>query len=214
MNRACEPELLDSLPHDHPDAAHNRRDLRIINAFMRNRAWFARTLPRLLRPGERVLEVGAGTGEMGAALHAQGLPVDGLDLWPRPGRWPPGCAWHQADLRSFGGYGAYAAVIGNLIFHQFKPGELAALGAALRHGPRVILACEPLRRELSKRMMSVMGPLLGANFVTMHDARVSIDAGFVGAELPAALGLLPPAWDAPCGATVMGAYRMAAVRRP
>jgi hypothetical protein len=55
MNRALEPELLDSLPHDHPDAAHNRRDLRLINGFMRNRAWFERTLPGVLRAGERVL---------------------------------------------------------------------------------------------------------------------------------------------------------------
>ena len=84
MKRTCEPELLDSLPFDHPDAAHSRRDLRIVNGFMRSKAWFRKTLPGLVRPGETVLELGAGTGELGGDLNSRGIPVDGLDLWPRP----------------------------------------------------------------------------------------------------------------------------------
>ncbi|HEY1848366.1 MAG TPA: hypothetical protein VGG37_04125, partial [Opitutaceae bacterium] len=138
MNRACEPEILDSLPHDHPDAAHNRRDLRIINAFMRNRAWFRRVLGTHAQKGEPILEVGAGTGEMGTALGRAGFAVDGLDLWPRPPGWPAGRAWFQEDLRTFGGYGAYPVVIGNLILHQFKDGELAGIGRVLRSSARVI----------------------------------------------------------------------------
>lgn len=213
MNRACEPELLDSLPHDHPDAVHSRRDLRLVNIFMRNRAWFARILPPLLRPGERVLEIGAGMGEMGFSLNGQGLPVDGLDLWPRPAEWPAGREWHRADLLSFGGYGAYPAVIGNLIFHQFTGPELAALGATLRRSCRLIIACEPRRRRLSQTLIAALAPLLGASHVTLHDARVSINAGFIRDELPAALGLDDGSWDYSCRTTPLGALRMVAVRR-
>jgi len=214
MKRVCEPELLDSLPFDHPDAVRNRRDLRLVNGFMRNRPWFRRTLPPLLRPGETVLELGAGQGELGRELIGDGVLLDGLDLWPRPAAWPPARPWHCTDLLAFEGYSAYPVVIGNLIFHQFTEQELGRLGARLRARARVIVACEPLRRRLSQRMMAAIGPLLGANHVTLHDSRVSIAAGFIGTELPLALGLDDGAWDYSCSETVPGACRMVAVRRP
>jgi len=50
--RSCQPELLDSLAPDHPDAIHSRRDLRIVNRFMRNLTWFERTLSGLVRPDD------------------------------------------------------------------------------------------------------------------------------------------------------------------
>jgi hypothetical protein len=213
MNRACEPEMLDSLPHDHPDAVHNRRDLRIINRIMRNRAWFQRTLPRVLQPGERVLEIGAGMGEMAMRLNQAGVPVDGLDLWPRPAAWPAGREWHVADLKTFGGYGAYPAVIGNLIFHQFNEAELAELGERIRRTARVVVACEPERKRFFQTVIAKVGPLLGANHVTLHDARVSIAAGFLGDELPRGLGMTEDEWDYSCITTALGASRMVAIRR-
>jgi hypothetical protein len=214
MLRACHPELLDSLPPDHPDAIHNRRDLRIINRIMGNRGWFERTLPRLLLPGDRVLELGAGTGEMGLALIRRGIPVDGLDLWPRPGNWPAEREWHTANLNTFSGYGAYAVVIANLILHQFTAMELSSLGGKLQLSARVILACEPERRRASQVLMGAIGPLLGANHVTLHDARVSIEAGFKGEELPDFLGLDAEDWLFSCRTTAGGALRMVAVRKP
>lgn len=213
MLRVCLPELLDSLPPDHPDALHNRRDLRLVNGLMRNHAWFERTLPPLLRAGETVLELGAGTGEMALKLIARGIPVDGLDIWPRPAGWPDGRAWHASDLRSFDGFGSYPAVIANLILHQFKDAELAALGAELRRTARVILACEPQRSAVSKVATAALGLFLGANYVTTHDARVSVMAGFRGDELPRLLGLADGAWRCSCRATALGANRMVAVRR-
>jgi hypothetical protein len=213
MKRTCEPEILDSLPFDHPDAIHNRRDLRLINGFMRNKAWFRRVLPRVVRPGEPILEIGAGTGEMGLSLIDAGLHVDGLDLWPRPSAWPAGRRWHRDNLNLFSGYAAYPVVIGNLIFHQFTEDELSALGAMLRQSCRVIVANEPYRRRLSQTMMALVAPLLGANHVTLHDARVSIAAGFVGDELPDALGLDDGEWEYTCTETAPGALRMVAVRR-
>ena len=214
MPRTIEPELLDSLPHDHPDAQHNRRDLRLTNRIVGTHRWLARTLPPLLRAGERALELGAGTGELGQRLIGAGMAVDGLDLWPRPADWPGERQWHVADLRSFDGYGPYAAVFGNLIFHQFSDHDLAILGAQLRRTARVIVACEPGRRRLSQILYGTLSPLFGANHVTRHDAHVSIAAGFRGAELPTTLGLNQAEWEIQSGTSLLGLYRLVAVRRP
>ncbi|MCX6951532.1 MAG: class I SAM-dependent methyltransferase, partial [Verrucomicrobia bacterium] len=154
MLRTLHPELLDSLPPDHPDALHSRRDLRWINRVMGNHRWFVRTLPPLLRAGERALELGAGTGELGARLTARGAAVDGLDFVPRPAGWPDRAAWHLGDLRAFSGYQGYAAVLANLILHHLTDPELAALGATLGRTARVILACEPRRSAASQRLFA------------------------------------------------------------
>jgi hypothetical protein len=213
MQRTLQPELLDTLPPDHPDALRNRRDLRLTNQVIGNHRWLERTLPPLLRAGEKTLELGAGTGELGAVLRRRGVAVAGLDLWPRPANWPVEMAWHRDDLRTFDGFANYAAVIGNLIFHQFSEIELAALGRKFRAHARVILACEPQRRRVSQLLYGTLAPLFGANHVSLHDAHVSIAAGFRETELPRALGLDRNEWDIHCTSTTLGAYRMVAVRR-
>ncbi|MDB6127794.1 MAG: hypothetical protein JWM35_1690, partial [Verrucomicrobia bacterium] len=167
----------------------------------------------LLSANDRVLELGAGTGELGQRLAGNGLAIDGLDLWPRPADWLATQGWHRANLLDFPGYAPYTAVIGNLIFHQFTEEELSALGKKLRTHARVILACEPLRRRFSQALFSVFGRALGANRVSLHDARVSIAAGFRADELPRALGLAPSEWECRCFTTALGAYRLIAVRR-
>lgn len=214
MQRILQAELLDSLPPHHPDALHNRRDLRLTNQVIGNYRWLERTLPPLLRPGEALLEIGAGTGELGLRLERRGVPMAGLDLWPRPGNWPPGRAWHCEDLRTFTGYGAYAAIVGNLIFHQFSDSDLAALGEKLRRTARVIVACEPYRRRVSQVLYRTFAPLFGANHVTLHDAHVSIAAGFRNVELPRHLGLNRDEWRIECSWTMLGLYQMTAVRIP
>lgn len=213
MQRVLQPELLDSLPPEHPDAQHSRRDLRLTNRIMGNHRWLTRTLAPLLCTGETVLEIGAGTGELGQQLAARGLAVDGLDLWPRPEDWPAARAWHLADLRTFASYDRYPAIVGNLIFHQFSDAELASLGATLRRTARVIVACEPARRRVSQALFATVASLLGASRVTHHDAHVSIAAGFNGDELAQRLGLDSPAWEVRCSTTALGAYRMVGVKR-
>lgn len=213
MPRTLQPELLDSLPPDHPDALHSRRDLRLINRIMGNHRWFSRTLPSLLRSGEAALELGAGTGELGHRLAASDVTVDGLDFVPRPSAWPGSRAWHVSDLRAFAGYGRYAAVLANLILHHLTDAELAALGAKLACTARVVVASEPTRSRTSQRLFAFVSPLFGANHVTRHDARVSIAAGFRDDELPRLLGLNPAEWDCQCTTSTFGAYRMVAVRR-
>ena len=212
MQRTLQPELLDSLPPDHPDALHNRRDLRLTNLVIGSHRWLERTLPPLLRSADRVLEIGAGTGELGRRLGRHGIRVAGLDLWPRPAGWPADWEWHRADLRDFAEYPDYNVVVGNLIFHQFSSDELRELGGKLRHAARVIVACEPHRRRLSQVLYRTFAPLFGANQVSLHDAHVSIAAGFRDAELPGFLGLNPGQWSIRCRATMLGAYHMVAVR--
>ena len=212
MERTVQPELLDSLAPDHPDAVRNRRDLRLTNAVMGNPRWFSRTLPALLRSAEHVLDLGAGTGELAHRLNRAGLATDGLDLWPAPAGWPAGRAWHRTDLQHFDGFASYPAVIGNLIFHQFNANELKRLGRRLDTGTRLILASEPARRRRSQVLYRTLAPLCGANHVSLHDAHVSIAAGFLGRELPDLLGLDPAHWNIHCSTTFIGAYRMIAIR--
>ncbi len=212
MKRELQPELLDSLPPDHPDALHNRRDLRLTNRVLGNYRWIAGALSDQPRPPGKVLEIGAGMGELVAHLAARGIATDGLDLWPTPAGWPTDRRWYRADLLTFGGYADYPVIIGNLIFHQFTDHQLAELGGNLSRSAKVIIACEPLRRRSSQVLFATIAPLLGANHVSLHDAHVSVAAGFRGDELPQMLGLTQPRWDCRCYTSMLGAYRMVARR--
>ena len=214
MPRLLQPELLDALPPEHPDARHSRRDLRLINLFMGNHRWLARVVAGAVHDGERILELGAGDGVLACRLAGAGRTVDALDLAPPPPGWPAGLAWHNANLLNFSGYGQYHAVIGNLIFHHFSDAELAALGRSFRDAVRVIIACEPARRKFSQQLFALVAPVFRANRVTLHDAHVSIDAGFDGDELPQLLGLDPARWNWRCRTTRHGACQMVAVRLP
>ena len=78
----------------------------------------------------------------------------------------------------------------------------------------MIVAAEPARRRISQVLFRAIAPLLGANYVSLHDAQVSIAAGFRAEELPRALGLDRGGWDVRCTTTALGSYRMVAVRRP
>ena len=205
-------ELLDRLPAHAPDAIHSRRDLRWINGAMRNRAWFRRELPGLVRPGERVLEIGAGDGAFARGLRSRVPQYDGLDLGPRPADWPATAQWHQIDVRRFGGWDEYPVVIGNLIFHHFPAEALVGLGTAIRRHARVFAASEPLRGRRFQLLFAALCPLIGANHVTRHDGRVSIAAGFAGNELPRLLGFDGPDWSYRVHSTPLGAYRVVAVR--
>jgi len=213
MSRTIHPELLDTLAPEHPDAVRSRRDLRFINWFMGNHRWIARHLPRRLRPHERVLEIGAGTGELSERLRTAGISTAALDFVPPPENWPPNSAWHQADLKSFEHYTDYPVIVGNLIFHHLNDDELAELGARLANSARLIVACEPIRRRFSQFMFRVIGPVFGVSHVTMHDGLVSIAGGFARDELPQALGLTNSDWAIEHSSSAFGGYRMIATRR-
>lgn len=208
--RIVTPEILDQLPPGDPAALHNRRDLRIINRAMGNERWFQRTLRAHLRPNDRVVELGAGTGELGRLLAGIAPTIDGIDRWPRPEAWPANGNWHQVDLLTFKDWSDYSVAIGNMIFHQFDARELRKLGMQLAENVRTIAACEPARRRRFQWLLAAICPLIGANHVSRHDGRVSIAAGFLGDELPMLLGLNRTTWRWGVTTTPLGAYRFVA----
>jgi len=227
LPRRVQPEILDSLPPDHPDAVHNRRDLRFFNGLMGNYRWFARVLGTHLRPQDRVLELGAGEGDLGRYLHRQVYQeraqqvcaptvstkaiYSGLDLWPRPKDWPAIWSWHRDDLTTFPGYAEPSVIFGNLILHQFEDDVLRALGRKWREHARLLVFCEPARSQLHLAQLP-LARLAGINYVSRHDARVSIHAGFRSNELPQLLGVNTPPWRMALHQTFLGAYRLVAVR--
>ena len=64
MKRIVQPELLDALPADDPCAIWSRRDLRRVNAWMRNHAIMARALRTAVNgcPPKQITDLGAGDG--------------------------------------------------------------------------------------------------------------------------------------------------------
>ena len=214
MQRRLEPELLDSLPPDDPAALHSRRDLLLVNRVMGNALWFEATLARVVRPGERVIELGSGTGDLAARLRRITPLIDGIDRVPPPPYWPATAHWHQTDILTFTGWDTATVVIGNLILHHFDNATLRTLGTAISQHARVLIFSEPTRKRRNQWIWNLAAPLCGANYVTRHDGRVSIAAGFLGDELPHALGLDPAVWRWSISHTWQGAYHLIAERRP
>ena len=212
--RTVQPELLDELEADHPDALRNRRDLRFINRLQGNFAWIAAQLKKYAKAGEGIIEPGAGQGDLGNFLMRadllNGHNYAGLDLWPRPLDCPREWTWHREDLLAFQNYSQSPVVIANLILHQFEDAELRLLGERLRHSSRLIIASETLRARRSRLGFSLLYPLM--NHVSRHDGSVSIEAGFRHNELPDLLGLCAPQWKVSVTESLLGTYRMLAIR--
>ena len=83
MKRIIEPELLDELPPGDPHAAGSRRDLRRLNAWMRNHAIMANALQTAVNgraPGH-IVELGAGDGDfllrVARLVTGNGAPASG-----------------------------------------------------------------------------------------------------------------------------------------
>ena len=214
MQRRVEPELLDTLPADDPAAQRSRGELRLINDIMGNHRHLAREVRRYIRPGWRVLELGAGDGTFGTRLMADGIcrpqEITGFDLAPRPATWPKEAAWVQDDV--FAREIPPAEIVTtNLFLHHFTNEALARLGSRLPAECRVILAREPARRRRHLAQGALLSGFALLSRVTRHDMQVSIRAGFLGDELPRALGL--GGWKCETSTTFLGAYQMCAQRK-
>lgn len=214
MTRIVRPEILDSLPADHPDALASRRDLVRINQLMGNYKWFENVFCPKCICRSHCLEIGSGGGELALRIINKKCccTYTAVDFSPEPNDWPGNAYWHQSDIFNYSGYATAEVIIANLILHHFEDSKLAELGRIIQKNPiRKIVANEPARRS-SHKLKILAGKLIGFNQVTRHDGCISIDAGFRGDELPNALGLDPNQWIWKTEETLMGAYRMIAER--
>jgi hypothetical protein len=197
MNRIVEPELLDTLPPDDPRAVRSRRDLRRVNAWMRNYAIMTRALEKNWNgPAPRqITELGAGDGDFLLAVAKKISPrwpdvkVTLIDLQKNVS---------AETLTAFARLGWCAEavvadvfdcpqieteiVIANLFLHHFEDARLSELLQKISTRAKLFVAVEPFRFAhpfLCSRLLW----LIGCNAVTRHDAAVSIRAGFSGQEI-------------------------------
>ncbi len=214
MNRLVEPEMLETLAEDDPGAIQSRKDLLLVNGIMGNHRWIMRELRQRIRPGWRVLELGAGDGALSQKLIQRGIcqpaQISALDLASRPTDWPAEAAWHQRDLFAETLPDA-EVIIANLFLHHFEEAQLAELGKRLPSTARLILAAEPARYRFHQIQGGLFCRLMRLHFVTRNDMMISIRAGFRGDELSQALGL-DPEWTSTSRCGAFGAYQWEAIR--
>jgi 2-polyprenyl-3-methyl-5-hydroxy-6-metoxy-1,4-benzoquinol methylase len=211
LARRLEPEWLDTLPSDDPDAIGSRRDLHRINTLMLQTGIMRRALTEGCgpRPPRTLLEIGAGDGTFmlrvarRLAPHWPDVRIVLLDRQPivtaqtrdafRAIGWTADIV--TADVFDYLEHlpATFDVVAANLFLHHFSAVGLTRLFAMAAPATRVFVACEP-RRAGRALGASRMLWAIGCNRVTRHDAPASVRAGFAGDELS---GMWPAraAWD-------------------
>ena len=209
MERIVEPEILDGLPADDPEARRSRRDLRLLNALMGNERWLARQVAAHPEAAARgVVEAGAGAGSLAARL-VERFPVKAVDLAPRPLGMPQSVEWLAGDLFSLMDEVGGGLLVANLFVHHFDGSLLERFGEWAR-GFEVVCLCEPWRSGLAHGLGRFMHPWL--NRVTRHDMHASIRGGFLKGEMPRLLGLDGGGWEWRESIDLRGALRLVARR--
>jgi hypothetical protein len=201
--RSVEPELLDQMAADDPRVVRARRDLKRLNAVILQTGIMVRLLAQYWGDGRprTILDLGAGDGTFMLSV-ARRLAA----------RWPGVTTTlldrqnivSQKTREAFGALGwkvetvaadvfAYLEQIKNsgvdiittnLFLHHFEPEALARLLALAAPSSRLLVACEPRRNKFALRASRLLW-VIGCNEVSLHDAIVSVRAGFSGEELSA-----------------------------
>lgn len=215
--RRISDEILDHLDPQDPDAIQSRRDLRKFNFIQGNYRWFAKCLRESLSrcPNAHIVEIGAGDGGLGAYLDRQKVindevRVTGIDLAPRPDAWPCSWNWIQGSVFEVNLGTPATHIIASLTLHHFYHEELKNLNRLIGPDTVGIFASETFRSRIAMGLLP-LARLMGINYVTRYDARVSLEAGFRDMELPEQLGL-PEPWEVVVNTSPLGSYRMDARR--
>jgi hypothetical protein len=198
VQRVIQPEILDELPADDARAIQSRRDLQKVNAFMGHAGMVTRALRAAPAPPRLLVELGAGDGtfllkvakrvthrtRVRAVLvdrrpslsdaTRDGFAAIGWDVDTCPSdvfEWL--CRPHaeMADV-----------TLANLFLHHFHDNELATLLTLAAQQTRRFIACEPRRSRTGLAGASLLRAI-GCNEVTLHDAHISVRAGFLDREL-------------------------------
>ncbi|MDB6118375.1 MAG: class SAM-dependent methyltransferase [Verrucomicrobiaceae bacterium] len=204
MDRIVEPELLDALPWNHPEALRARADLRRVNLLMNNSKALAEYLrmylPQFTSPSPhlRIVEIGAGDGTvlLAVARRLRRLGVTGdvimMDRHPvfsddtkaafAALGWKVDLAVADVleDLDST--FASADVVMANMFLHHFQDAQLTRIFAQLQKKTNLVVACEP-RRSRPVMMAGKLLWLLGCSALTRHDGALSIRAGFREKEM-------------------------------
>lgn len=215
-SRDVQPERLDCLPHDDEVARLIHRDILRYNQIMGNFRWIAGAVKRTLRPGDRVLEIAAGRGQLLRSLLKKGV-LDAADrvaafdaACPRPPDCPPEVEWSVCRAEDFAEYADFNVILSCHFLHQLEDSVLRELGRNCRHVD-LWVAAEP-RRHLLASALCRASALIGFSRVGIGDGLTSIQAGFRGGELPRLLGLDAGAWRIATEETWLGRYGLLAQR--
>jgi hypothetical protein len=199
MKRLVEPEWLDVLPPDDPDAVRSRRDLCRVNAWMRHHNLMAGSLQNHLNGSTlgQIIELGAGDGNfllrVAQKISARHPNVNTI-LLDRQNIVQPhtlsgftALGWRAeaitVDVFDWSRNGSPTeAIIANLFLHHFYNGSLAGLFHVIAARASLFIALEP-RRAFWPLLCSRLLVAIGCNRITRHDAAVSVRAGFDGDEL-------------------------------
>jgi SAM-dependent methyltransferase len=203
LPRRLEAELLDQLPADDPRAIRSRRDLKRLNALMRNTACMATALRKYSagRQPRTIVDLGCGDGQSTLEVARRLAPhwpnvtivlQDRQNIVSQATREAfAALQWRtetvSADVFDFLAGAQVAAVdviTANLFLHHFTDEQLRRLLATAAQHPWLVVACEPRRARFVVEMSRLLWAI-GCNDVSIHDAIVSARAGFVGNELSA-----------------------------
>ena len=201
--RSVEPELLDQMPADDRRAVRARRDLKRLNAVILQTGIMAPILARQWARGEprTILDLGTGDGTfmLGVARRLaprwRDVSVTLLDrqsiVSPQTLAAFAALGWSAqsvaADVFDYLGQiksPGVDIVTTNLFLHHFERAQLARLLGLAAQSAQLVVACEPRRNKFALRASRLLWTI-GCNEVSLHDAIVSVRAGFSGEELSA-----------------------------
>lgn len=204
MRRIIQPEILDELPADDPRAVQSRRDLQKVNTFMGHPGLVTRALRAAPAAPRLLVELGAGDGtfllrvarRVRYETRVRAVFVDirpSLSDATRKGFHDAGwdveaCQSDVVDWLCRPHAENTDVMVANLFLHHFNEEALARLLNLAAQQTKRFVACEPRRSRTALAGASLLR-LIGCNDVTLHDADVSVRAGFRDRELTA---LWPP----------------------
>jgi SAM-dependent methyltransferase len=207
MQRAVKPELLDRLPADDRRAIQSRADLQKVNAWMGHARIMSRMLERALGGDgpQSIVDLGSGDGTLLLKIARRMAPawkpsrvvlVDRQPVVTSATRAAFEALSWRVDVAQMDVFGwlhrskteRFDVTIANLFLHHFEQPELSLLlREVAAQTRRVFLACEPSRRWRALAAIPLLR-VIGCNDVTLHDGRISVQAGFLDKELS-------EAWD-------------------
>jgi SAM-dependent methyltransferase len=184
--RALNPELLDSAGP--PYADRNLRELARINRWFGGHRSLLRMMRDLVHPREHftVLDVGAGSGDMGRCLtrHFRNVKVISLDRRPMHLRNAPAPRVVADALQLPFVRRSFDFVLCSSVLHHFPDSGVVEMISTLRpFARRALLLLDLERHPLAYHFLPITRRIFGWGPLTVHDGPISVAAAFRLEEL-------------------------------